>query len=837
MRIFLLLFALLLMVVVSSPAAGQVKGEPVFRGVKAGAGPVKSTSTISNTLWRLYASFTGRLAQDNSAQQPAGDVLRKYLQVYSGNVLVDITVSGSAIAAQAALAKTGFVLQATYGRIISGMLPVASLPQLDNTPAIRFVNPAYRPLREPLHGGRAAGPKKDKKNLPAMVISQGDTAQLSYLARLESRVTGKGVKVGILSDSYDNLGTAADGVSAGELPGKDNPLKYKKAVDIIKDLPGTTGTDEGRAMAEIVHDVAPEAELAFHTAFLGQADFAQGITDLVNKDCRVIADDAMYLDEPFFQDGIIAQSVNRAKDRGVCYFSAAGNYANLSYESDYRGTADEPLGPGFGTAHNFSGPGSYPREFQPVFIPPGGTFIISFQWDQPFFSAGGAGCTDDLDIYLLDETGTIVAAGNSDNIRSGDALELLGYQNVSPGSTFFLVILKTAGPDPTRVKYNLYGNGQFYVSDAFPIPGLFAPTLVGHAKAAGAITTAAAFYLNTPPYGVNPPVVEYFSSLGGVADYFDPTGNRITPTIRKKPDVTAPDGGNTSFFDPFGNGDIIQDADNYANFFGTSAAVPHAAGVAALMLDAEKHHNLTPDQLRGILSASATDMDNPDTPGFDNGFDFSTGYGLINARAAVHAVKFPALYIKNLVLEAVCSVDPRQERRWKITNPNPFAVETHWLFPGTRQYGAITAAAGVTYFSTNPPKSAGAPACNFMILDWQDNFGFPRLDVINANSRACGGASSRTLEAEAAAAPSAAPLLAEVFPNPSTDAFRLYLSLAADDPADVALFTADGKLLMTKKLPQAKGIYAIDGKGYRPGIYLLRVRQGNFTKTLRVIKR
>ena len=49
---------------------------------------------------------------------------------------------------------------------------------------------------------------------------------------------------------------------------------------------------------------------------------------------------------------------------------------------------------------------------------------------------------------------------------------------------------------------------------------------------------------------------------------------RIPPLVRRKPDLTAPDGGNTSFFDPFGDGDIAEDADSYPNFFGTSAAVP-----------------------------------------------------------------------------------------------------------------------------------------------------------------------------------------------------------------------------------------------------------------------
>ena len=100
------------------------------------------------------------------------------------------------------------------------------------------------------------------------------------------------MKVGILSDSYDNLGTAKKGIKQGELPGPANPFHFNKPVEVLEDL-DSGGTDEGRAMLEIVHDVAPGSALAFHTAFLGEADFAQGIQDLADRGCQVIADDAL----------------------------------------------------------------------------------------------------------------------------------------------------------------------------------------------------------------------------------------------------------------------------------------------------------------------------------------------------------------------------------------------------------------------------------------------------------------------------------------------------------------------------------------------------------------
>ena len=70
----------------------------------------------------------------------------------------------------------------------------------------------------------------------------------------------------------------------------------------------------------------------------GQASFAQGIIDLANAGAKVITDDIIYLAEPMFQDGIIAQAVDLVKARGISYFSAAGNDGRQSYESPFRGS-------------------------------------------------------------------------------------------------------------------------------------------------------------------------------------------------------------------------------------------------------------------------------------------------------------------------------------------------------------------------------------------------------------------------------------------------------------------------------------------------------------------
>ena len=93
-------------------------------------------------------------------------------------------------------------------------------------------------------------------------------------------------------------------------------------------------------MLQIVHDVAPGASLAFYTAENSEADFANGIGQLAasvesgGAGAKVIVDDVGYFDEPFYQDGVVAQAIDAVVAQGVAYFSAAGNDGTLAYDND-----------------------------------------------------------------------------------------------------------------------------------------------------------------------------------------------------------------------------------------------------------------------------------------------------------------------------------------------------------------------------------------------------------------------------------------------------------------------------------------------------------------------
>jgi Subtilase family len=621
----------------------------------------------------------GHAAEDLHALNPAA----RFMQPASTSVplvLIDAITTGDPQQLESALVGLGLQQASQYSNDVGGWLPV---DQLDAATALTE-----------LHAIRAAMPRTRS----GAVTSQGDFAQNSDLVRSQNALTGAGITVGVISDSYDCYPVyAANGVPAGGLNGyANNGFNTTAAGDMASgDLPSSvtvvnTGTnsgeancmnygapvqlpfgDEGRAMMQIIHDVAPGAALAFHTAENSEADFANGIGALAapvasgGGGAKVIVDDVGYFDEPFFQDGLVAQAINAVVAQGVAYFSSAGNNGTLAYDNN---------GPSFATPGtgqnvnemllNFNQAGGAPSTTLPVSIPPliPGEFVaIVAEWDQPYVTgaAGSGGAKNQIDLCIegavgndiinkLNPNGSLGAATcTGGNAIGVDPVQVMFVYNRadaagnSSAETLNIVVgLVGGGTAPGRIKIVVEDDGRGSKITQFATNS---GTLQGHPGAAGAAAVGATFFANTVSCGATAPTLESFSSAGGDPILFDATGKAQTPVTRQKPDFVGPDGGNDTFlgFTLSAGQDtstITACLNNAAfpNFFGTSAAAPHVASIAVLLLQADP--SLTPAQLYTVLQQSATPIGAAPTAGNPN---YAAGYGFVQADVA--ATKIPAI--------------------------------------------------------------------------------------------------------------------------------------------------------------------------------------------------
>ena len=456
-------------------------------------------------------------------------------------------------------------------------MTLAAMETLAEDAAVRFIRPAFKPM------------------LQGTVINEGDGAHAADQARSQFSVDGSGVTVGVISDSVDALG---DLQTSGELP---------PGVTVLPGQSGNPGSSEGTALLEIVHDIAPGADLLFATGSGGEAQFAQNILDLQAAGADIIVDDVVYFTESAFQDGIVAQAVDTVAGLGTLVFSSAGNSGNLNdgqsgvWEGEYVGAAlPAPLTGAGIDAHDFGGgdTGNAITFDSPAFF--------TLQWSNP-----NAGATDDYDLYLLD-AGMTTVINASTNTQSGTQDPIEGMDSGFVDDTGnVLVIVKFSGDDQF-LHLNTHRGRLEHGTDG---------QLFGHAGAEGAIAVAASNVANASG-GVftggpaNP--VEPFSSDGPRRIFFESDGTPVSGTgaqravegsvfiTRQKPDITAADGIQTT-------------TPGFSPFFGTSAAAPVAAGMAALLRELASATTL--DELLQMFEQIALDIE-------ATGIDRDSGFGI-----------------------------------------------------------------------------------------------------------------------------------------------------------------------------------------------------------------
>ncbi|MEW5872082.1 MAG: S8 family serine peptidase [Chloroflexota bacterium] len=348
--------------------------------------------------------------------------------------------------------------------------------------------------------------------------------------------TGKGIKVGILDLGFNKY---------RPLMGKDLPSDLKVRSFISGVEIDETDTEHGTAVAEIIHDIAPDSQL-FLAAYDTDTEQRQAVDWLVAQGVNIISHSAGSIYGPMDGTGAEARMVERIFTGGVLWVNSAGNMG----ESHYRGTFVDEDGDGF---HEFS-PGDELMGFSPQ-----GESSMALNWDA--WDSGD----QDLDLYVMDEKmNRIVGSEDIQNGPGDETAEFISYTFPNRGP-YYIAIRARRVTRPVVMDFYIYNIKRLeYITPEFSI------TTPGDSK--GALAVAATFWSDD--------ILEAYSSQGPTHDG------------RTKPDISAPTG--------------VQSAAYGEEFYGTSAAAPHVAGAAALVWEAFPSYKA--QQISDFLKSRAIDL-------------------------------------------------------------------------------------------------------------------------------------------------------------------------------------------------------------------------------------
>lgn len=512
----------------------------------------------------------------------------------SGNTSVDIraTDSGPVLAF---LKGLGATVESSFPRDVRASVPLAQVEPLAALPDVIFIKPA-------------SAAYTNKTN-----TSEGDVTHRAAAARTAFGFDGTGVKVCAMSDGVDSR-AALQGT--GDLPAG------------LTVLPGQAGSgDEGSAMLKIVYDLAPGATLYFARGGGGTAQMAANIVSLRSTyGCDIIVDDIFYTEETPFQDGqapsvtsnsnggAIIQAINTVVAAGALFFTSAGNAGGKdkgtsgTWEGDFSsgGASSSPVPAG--TLHNFGGGQTYD-----ALTSSGNVKVVDLFWADPL---GGSG--NDYDLFVLDSTGaTVLFSSTNSQTGSQDPWEEI-YLGASPPTNPRIIVLQKAGA-AGRFLHLDTNRGTLSISTQGATHGHSAPK---HGYGVAATPAQSPGPYPNPFSSSNH--IENFSSDGPRRIFFNADSTQVNPgsgflstggQLLQKPDVTAADGVSCmpASFNPF---------------YGTSAAAPHAAAIAALVKSANP--SFTAGQIDTALRNSAIDIEQA-------GWDRNSGTGILMAYQAIVA--------------------------------------------------------------------------------------------------------------------------------------------------------------------------------------------------------
>ncbi|MBN1622570.1 MAG: S8 family serine peptidase [Endomicrobiales bacterium] len=404
----------------------------------------------------------------------------------------------------------------------------------------------------------------DYINLPKKAFTQAYTTEGKDLIKAnlyhDNGYKGSGVKVAVIDAGflYYNLAQIN-----GDLPGVVTAVNYSDTSFNATDIHGT-------GCAEIVYDIAPEAEL--HLIKIDDdGDFASARDYCISNSIDVATMSLGWLNANFCDGrGSLCDTANDFRENDIFFTVSAGNQA----QGHWTGTFTDVDADNW---HEFS----VGDEELEITTPSAGTvFYIYLTWDAfPLTS------TEDYDLYVYNSS--LIEVGKSIDTQDSNDEPSEAVVLTSPGQTTYKIKVKEySTTKDSEIRIFLYNASITNSGDMVKPMSITTP-----ADSTGTVTVAAVKYTD---YNEGPQ--EYFSSQGPTHD------------SRTKPDISAPDGVETYSYRP--------DA-----FYGTSAAAPHVAGAAALLLSEDT--SLSADQLEDSMMIRARDLG-------DSGKDNIYGNGALN---------------------------------------------------------------------------------------------------------------------------------------------------------------------------------------------------------------
>ncbi len=592
-----------LLAVPALAAAGPAAAGQAVAGTTT-AGPAAAASKVPSLLRTEVAGIRQAMSQRGtntlSAQQAAA-LSGGFLRIRAdGGIDVQVHALGPVGAAQAQqlrrLGATVLASSADFAPVAGVALPAAGLvhavvpyDRVDAVAALPWVA-AVRPTVRPAVD---AGP----------IVSEGVRLHSADTAQSQG-FTGAGQRVGVISDGVTSL---AEAVARGELP------------NTVQVLDAGSG-DEGTAMLEIINDMAPGAGLAFNTVGEDLTGYVAAFHNLAAAGMTMITEDLAFDEEPAFQQGLGATTAEELAKSGIWVSSSAGNLgARHAPRGPAAGTGTTPDGVSSDFAHCPSVPRNTvdlrgPDNTYDVAIRPGGAILPTLQWSEPraIFPTPGQGGFTDLNLYLMTGDGTdCLAVSNAVQANGvGDTIEQLLYVNDTGAVVPAKLVVDVAGtssatqPPVFDLRWRTAG---LITVDPPDRAGSLNPDsnylgFATSAGAAGANVSVDPATVPLEPYSAAGPVqigltTRCAGGSAGPCQGIAGGGFRTFPA----PNWTAADGVSVSGVGGFGSGTCPATTQGDCRFFGTSAAAPSAAGVAALLRE-QNGGQIAPRQLNSVMS-------------------------------------------------------------------------------------------------------------------------------------------------------------------------------------------------------------------------------------------